>query len=195
VGTLKVPVTQHDHVRGPANAPMTLVEYGDYECPHCGLAHPIVNAVQKHFGKKLRFVFRHFPLSQVHPNAEPAAESAEFAGAHDRFWEMHDGIYENQEQLGLPLFFALAEALGLSEAALRDALATGVYAPKVRADFLGGVQRRQRHALVLHQWAATSRLLRIRGTGRGHRDAPSGQSGALTGQHICRLELSDAQHI
>jgi protein-disulfide isomerase len=140
MGTLKVPVTQHDHVRGPANAPMTLVEYGDYECPHCGLAHPIVNAVQKHFGKKLRFVFRHFPLSQVHPNAEPAAESAEFAGAHDRFWEMHDGIYENQEQLGLPLFFALAEALGLSEAALRDALVTGVYAPKVRADFLGGVR-------------------------------------------------------
>jgi protein-disulfide isomerase len=140
MGTLRVPVTQHDHIRGPANAPVTLVEYGDYECPHCGLAHPIVNAVRTHFGKKLRFVFRHFPLSQVHPNAEPAAQSAEFAGAHGRFWEMHDGIYENQERIGLPLFFALAEALGLSESALRDALVTGEYAPKVRADFLGGVR-------------------------------------------------------
>ena len=111
---LRVPVTQHDHVRGPANAPVTLVEYGDYECPHCGLAHPIVNAVREHFARQLRFVFRHFPLIQVHPNAETAAESAEFAGAHGRFWEMHDGIYENQDRLGLPLLFALARKLGAS---------------------------------------------------------------------------------
>jgi protein-disulfide isomerase len=140
MGVLKVPVTQRDHIRGPANAPVTLVEYGDYECAHCGLAHPIINTVRQHFARQLRFVFRHFPLSQVHPNAEAAAESAEFAGAHGRFWEMHDGIYENQERIGLPLFFALAEALGLSESALRDALVTGEYAPKVRADFLGGVR-------------------------------------------------------
>jgi Thioredoxin len=81
MGTLRVPVTQHDHIRGPANAPVIVVEYGDYECPHCGLAHPIVNAVREHFIRQLRFVFRHFPLIQVHPNAETAAESAEFAGA------------------------------------------------------------------------------------------------------------------
>jgi protein-disulfide isomerase len=140
MGTLRVPVTQHDHVRGPANAPVTLVEYGDYECPHCGLAHPIVNAVRQHFARQLRFVFRHFPLSQIHPNAETAAESAEFAGAHGRFWEMHDGIYENQDRLGLPLLFALVRTLGLSELELQSALASGEYEPKVRADFLGGVR-------------------------------------------------------
>ena len=88
MGTLKVPVTQHDHIKGPANAPVTLVEYGDYECPACGAAHPIIKLVLAHFGPRLQFVFRHFPLTQAHPNAEPAAESAEFAGAHGLFWEM-----------------------------------------------------------------------------------------------------------
>jgi protein-disulfide isomerase len=140
MGKLRVPVTQHDHIKGPANAPVTLVEYGDYECPACGAAYPIVNLVLKHFGPKLRFVFRHFPLTQVHPNAESAAECAEFAGAHGRFWEMHDGIYENQDRLSLPLLFALAKALGLSELELRNALMNEKYAPKVKADFLGGVR-------------------------------------------------------
>jgi protein-disulfide isomerase len=140
MATLKVPVTSADHVRGPVNAPVTLVEYGDYECPHCGAAHPIVQSVQQRFGNKLRFVFRHFPFNQIHPNAEPAAESAEFAGAHGLFWEMHDAIYENQDRLSLTLLFALAGALGLSELALRDALMNGDYAPKVRSDFLGGVR-------------------------------------------------------
>src|SRR5208337_2110232 len=93
--------------------------------------HPIVNLVLQHFGPKLQFVFRHFPLTQVHLNAEPAAESAEFAGAHGRFWEMHDGIYENQDRLGPPLLFALAGALELSEFELRNALASEKYAPKI----------------------------------------------------------------
>ena len=112
---LRVPVTQHDHVIGPKNAAVMLIEYGDYECPHCGLAHPVVELLRARFYKQLRFVFRHFPLSQVHPNAEPAAEAAEYAGAYGRFWEMHDGIYENQDRLGAPLLFALAGVLGLSE--------------------------------------------------------------------------------
>lgn len=137
---LKVPVTQRDHSLGPTNAPITLVEYGDYECPHCARAHPIVNAVRDHFAGQLRFVFRHFPLAQIHPNAQVAAESAEFAGAHGKFWEMHDGIYENQEQLGLPLLFALAAALGLPESDLREALETSAYESRVRADFLGGLR-------------------------------------------------------
>ena len=92
--------------------PVTLVEYGDYECPYCGQAYPVIKAVQKHFAKRLRFVFRNFPLTQIHPNAESAAEAAEFAGAHGRFWEMHDGLYENQGSLGQPLYLALANALG-----------------------------------------------------------------------------------
>ena len=140
MGTLKVPVTLHDHVKGPATAPVTLVEYGDYECPGCGAAYPIVNLVLKHFGPKIRFVFRHFPLTQVHPNAEPAAETAEFAGAHRLFWEMHDGIYENQERLSPQLLFALANALGLSDAELRDVLLSEKYGPKIKSDFLSGVR-------------------------------------------------------
>src|SRR5207253_1746 len=82
-----------------ADAPVTLVEYGDYECPHCGHAYPIVKALQKRFGRQLRFAFRNFPLREMHPNAEAAAETAEFAATHDKFWEMHDLIYENQQDL------------------------------------------------------------------------------------------------
>ena len=138
--TLNVPVTQRDHAKGPANAPVTLVEYGDYECPHCGLAHPIVKLIHQHFGQRLRFVFRHFPLGQAHPNAESAAQTAEFAGAHGKFWEMHDSLYGNQDRLGLPLYLALAGILELPELELRNALVEGTYVPKVRADFLSGVR-------------------------------------------------------
>jgi protein-disulfide isomerase len=137
---LKVPVTPRDHILGPAHAQVTLIEYGDYECPHCAAAHPVVQSVLEHFGDRVRFVFRHFPLSQIHPNAESAAESAEFCGAHGRFWQMHDGIYSNQDQLGIPLLYALANALGLDEAELRKALVNGTYAEKVKSDFLGGVR-------------------------------------------------------
>ncbi len=140
MGKLRVPVTPHDHIKGPANAPVTLLEYGDYECPHCGAAHPIVNRVLEHFDSKLRFVFRHFPLTQVHLNAEAAAETAEFAGEHGLFWAMHDTIYENQDRLSPPLLFVLARALGLSEVELRDALVNGRYAPKVKSDFFSGVR-------------------------------------------------------
>ena len=140
MSTLRPPITPHDHVRGPADAAITLVEYGDYQCPHCGAAHPQVKLVERHFGKRLRFGFRHFPLTQVHPLAEPAAESAEVAGAHRRFWEMHDGLYENQEQLEPAVIFALAGALGISQLELSQALAAGTYAPKVRGDFLSGVR-------------------------------------------------------
>jgi protein-disulfide isomerase len=135
-----VPVSPDDYILGDAKAPVTLVEYGDYECPYCALAYTSVNRVQQHFGKKLRSVFRHFPLTQIHPHAQSAAETAEFAGARGRFWEMHDGLYENQDRLGIPLLFSLAEALGLSERDLRAALESGKYAPKVHGDFLGGVR-------------------------------------------------------
>ena len=135
---LKVPVTQHDHIHGPADAAVTLVEYGDYECEYCAPADAIFHALQERFPKDLEFVFRHFPLDDVHPNAEAAAEAAEFAAAHGRFWEMHDGLYANQERLGLPLLLELAQALGLSESELRKALDSGAYAAKVRSDVRGG---------------------------------------------------------
>ena len=137
---LKVPVTSEDHAQGPDSAEVTLVEYGDYECPHCGRAYPIVKRVQKHFGKRLRLVFRNFPLGELHPHAEAAAETAEFAGAHGKFWEMHDLLYENQERLGGPLFLGLAEELELVATALRQALEDGEFETRVRGDFMGGVR-------------------------------------------------------
>jgi len=140
MATLKIPVGPNDHVEGPENAPVTLVEYGDYQCPYCGEAHPVVKAIQKAFGKKLRFVFRNFPLGEMHPHAESAAETAEFAAANGKFWQMHDALYENQEQLGGALYLELAGSLGLPAAALRKALEDGAYREKVRADFMGGVK-------------------------------------------------------
>jgi len=137
---LKVPVSPSDHIQGDENAPVTLVEYGDYECPYCGRAYSIVKAVQKHYGPQLRFVFRNFPLTQIHPLAEPAAEAAEFAGSRGRFWEMHDGIYENQGRLSLRLLFELAELQGLPEESLRDASANHEFLPKIRNDLQGGVR-------------------------------------------------------
>jgi protein-disulfide isomerase len=137
---LKTPINQNDHIRGPANGPVSLMEYGDYECPHCGLVHPIVKQVQSHFRRQLRFVFRHFPLSEVHPYAEIAAESAEFAGAAGLFWDMHDALFENQSALNVPTIFLLGTALGLPEAAMRQALETGEYRNKVRSDFMSGVR-------------------------------------------------------
>ena len=137
---LKVPVSLNDHIQGDENALVTLVEYGDYECPYCGRAYPVVKAVQKHFGPQLMFVFRNFPLTQIHPLAEPAAEAAEFAGSRGRFWEMHDGIYENQERLSLPLLFELAELLGLPREGLRDAIADHEFLPRIRKDLQGGVR-------------------------------------------------------
>jgi protein-disulfide isomerase len=140
MANLKVPVAPADHILGEEEAAVTLVEYGDYECPHCGHAHPIVQAVRKHFGKQLRFVFRNFPLTEIHPHAEMAAEAAEFAGAKDRFWEMHDGIFENQSRLGGRVLAELAVGLGLSSEDLTAALESHEYLPRIKSDFLGGVR-------------------------------------------------------
>src|SRR3989441_9095160 len=137
---LRKDVTREDHIQGPEDAEVTLVEYGDYECPHCGRAYSIVKRVQKHFGKRLLFVFRNFPLSQMHPHAESAAETAEFAGAHDKFWEMHDLLFENQDRLGDRLLEELTQKVQLDPAQLREALEKREFQPRVRADFAGGVR-------------------------------------------------------
>ena len=139
MATLRVPVTSRDHFDGDLDAPAVLLEYGDYECPYCRLAHPIVKRVQQHFGDQLCFVYRHFPMTEVHPNAGPAAEAAEFADAHGRFWPMHDLLFETQP-LNVPVLFVLIGSLGLSQVELRDALAKGTYAKKVQNDFVGGVR-------------------------------------------------------
>src|ERR1700693_3698039 len=137
---LKIPVTPEDHANGPENAEATLVEYGDYQCPSCGQAYPIVKRVQKHFGKRLSFVFRNFPLSQIHPYAEPAAETAEFAGSHDKFWQMHDLLYENQDRLDDDLLLQLAQQLHLAPAELNEALESHQFQSRVKSDFTGGVR-------------------------------------------------------
>ena len=137
---LRFPLNENDHVIGPADAPVTLLEYGDYQCPHCQAAWPQVELVLRHFGQDLRYAYRHFPISTLHPLAQPAAECAEFAGAHGLFWEMHSAIYANGHQLSGPTLFAIASRLQLDVAELRQALQHGDYAPKVRADFLSGVR-------------------------------------------------------
>jgi protein-disulfide isomerase len=138
--SLRVPVSDQDHIQGSSDAKCTLVEYGDYECPHCGHAYPIVKRVQKHFGKKLRFVFRNFPLAEMHPHAESAAETAEFAGANGKFWEMHDALFENQEQLGGSLYLRLAQQMDLPPQDLRAAVEKREFLPRVKNDFTGGVR-------------------------------------------------------
>jgi len=135
---LAVPVSPaRDHIRGPVDAPLTRLEYGDYECPYCGAAHPIVNTIQAQLRDVLRFVFRHFPLTTVHPHAEMAAEAA---GGQRKFWPMHDMLYTNQDQLGPEDLMTYATALGLDLGEFRNALVERSYAAKVRDDFMSGVR-------------------------------------------------------
>jgi protein-disulfide isomerase len=137
---LKTPITPRDHLRGDPAAPVMLVEYGDYECPHCAVAQPVVRELLHNFGADLALVYRHFPLTEVHPLSSVAAQAAEFAGERNAFWEMHEALFANQPQLSLPAIFGIADALGLSQADLRQALSAGTYARKVRDDFMGGVR-------------------------------------------------------
>ena len=140
MSTLTPAVGRQDHASGPADAPVTLVEYGDFECPYCGQAYPIVRAIQERMGDRLRFVFRNFPLTESHPHAEHAAEVAEAAGAQGRFWEMHDALYEHQRALSDHDLISYAAGLGLDSARVGRELEEGTFAPKVRSDFRGGVR-------------------------------------------------------
>lgn len=134
---LAVPVSPQDHSMGDPNAAVTLVEYGDYQCPDCLRAFASLKRVHKHFGDRLHFIYRNFPLEQ-HEFAEPAAETAEFAGAHGKFWEMHDALYNNQHLFADDLFPELAEKLGLNAKALSKALLDGDFADRVDGDLEGG---------------------------------------------------------
>ncbi len=137
---LALPVTPRDHAEGPAAAGVTLVEYGDYECPHCGRAYPIVKEIQRRLDGRLRFVFRNFPLAEAHPHAAHAAEAAEGAAAQGRFWEMHDTLFEHQQALDDPHLVEYAKSLGLDESRFRHELATHAHASRVREEFLSGVR-------------------------------------------------------
>jgi protein-disulfide isomerase len=137
---LTPPVTDRDHIRGQRTAPVTLLEYGDYQCPYCGQAFAILQMLTERMGDRFRFAFRNFPLETVHPDAELAAEAAEAAAAQGRFWEMHDTLYQNQDRLGQADLFAYASVLGLNGDRFEKDLATHAFAPRVREDFLSGVR-------------------------------------------------------
>src|SRR5438445_9734641 len=111
--SLTPPVSARDHIEGHEDAPVTLVEYGDYQCPYCGAAYPVVKRLQKKLGKKLRFVFRNFPLTQMHPFAMVAAGAAEAAALQGKFWEMHDLIFEQQRYLTPDIIPEWAKKIGL----------------------------------------------------------------------------------
>jgi len=137
---LKTPVGPSDHANGPADAPVTLVQYGDYQCPSCGQAYPIVKALQGRFGPRLRFVFRNMPLTDAHPQAELAAEAAEAAALQGKFWPMHDLLYEHQAELGPGFIMRAAARLHLDLDAFKTAIASGQVRGRVQDDFRDGVR-------------------------------------------------------
>lgn len=135
-----LPMAGRDHIQGRIDAPVALVEYGDYQCPYCGEAHPIVKAIQERLGDRLCFAFRNFPLANMHQHAEHAAEAAEAADAQGRFWEMHDLLFENQEALDDADLQQYASTLGLDPQRLIDEVLAGAHATRIREDFRGGAR-------------------------------------------------------
>jgi protein-disulfide isomerase len=138
--SLKPPVSATDHLQGNEKALVELVEYGDYQCPYCGQAYPIIKRVQKNLGDDLKFVFRNFPLSEIHEHAMTAAVASEAAGLYHKFWEMHDLLFEHQYDLSLPHIMTLAAKAGLDPALFKTALGNEGLIKKVEADFESGVR-------------------------------------------------------
>lgn len=133
-------VNNKDHVYGNLNAPLVLVEYGDYQCPYCGRAYPIIKSIQRQLGPDLNFVFRNFPLSKVHPNAVAAAIATEAADLQDKFWEMHDIIFENQKTLDHESIFRFAKTIGLDSERFKKDIQQKELADKVEQDFETGIR-------------------------------------------------------
>jgi Na+:H+ antiporter, NhaA family len=141
VATLTPPVDlDRDHVRGPVEAAVTLVEYGDYQCPYCGDAYPVVNELLARFGDRLRVVFRHMPLEDIHPRARAAALAAEAAAAQGRFWDMHDRLFQHQRELGDAQLRGHAEAIGLDLDRFDRDLADPELARRVEDDEASGAR-------------------------------------------------------
>lgn len=136
-----MPVGERDHSEGPPNARVVLVEYGDYQCPYCGAAYPIVKRIQKDLGTRLLFVFRNFPITNAHPQAQWAAETAEAAAVQGKFWEMHDYLYENQPSLGDEAFFAKYERkVKLDLLKLNREVAQHVHSARIQEDYMSGIR-------------------------------------------------------
>jgi protein-disulfide isomerase len=133
-------IRDQDHTIGSPDAPVTLVEYGDYQCPYCGRAFPILKEVQARLGSRLRFAFRHFPLSEMHPNAEAAAEAAEAAAAQDRFWPMHERLFLHQHELDDDGLLRHAAAVGADPERVAREVASRVHEARVREDVTSGAR-------------------------------------------------------
>jgi protein-disulfide isomerase len=138
--TLAVPVNHSDHILGPESAKVTVVEYGDFECPMCGQAYPAVKMLRNYFGNRIRFVFRNYPLREKHPHAELAAEAAEAAGAQHKFWHMHDLLFENQLHLKANSLRQYAAKAGLDLERYDYEMKDHVYLQRVQEDIEGGTK-------------------------------------------------------
>ena len=137
---LRTAVNSQDHIQGNINAPIELVEYGDYQCPHCGHAYPIIKSIQKKMGNKLKFVFRNFPLAEIHPNAVNAAVASEAAAMQNKFWEMHDHLFEFQSRLDDESLVRYAAQLKLNVEQFENDFEKPELIKKVDADFESGVR-------------------------------------------------------
>jgi protein-disulfide isomerase len=138
--SLKPPLSDRDHIKGLPGAPIELVEYGDFECPHCGRAALVVEQLTQELGERLRFSFRHFPLSKMHPHARSAAQAAEAAGAQGKFWEMHDLLFANASALEPQNLVEYAMLLELDVARFENEMASETYAARVQEDVASGVR-------------------------------------------------------
>ena len=133
-----MPVRTQDHVRGPRNAPVTLVEYGDFECPSCGQAYYVLKEIEAEMRPRLRYVYRPFPLTPAHPHAEAAALASEAAGAQGKFWEMHDLLFDHQDALEDDDLLEGAQSLGLDLTDFETAMRTRAFLPRIRESLLSG---------------------------------------------------------
>lgn len=137
--SLKPAVSKTDHIQGKKDADIVIVEYGDYQCPYCGAAYPILKEMMTKYGKQIKFIFRNFPLSEMHQYARPAAIVAEAAALQGKFWEMHDAIYENQRLLSEPFLLELVEKLELDPHQFNVDIKKSELAAKVDSDFESGI--------------------------------------------------------
>src|SRR6266404_3641159 len=137
---MTLPDPERDHISGSADGLIRLLEYGDYECPFCAEVQPIVKEIQRRLGDDLLFGFRNFPLTNIHPHSEHAAEAAEAAGTQKNFWGMHNALFENQRALDDDDLAEYAAELGLDQTRLIREVTSSVYAPRIREDFKSGVR-------------------------------------------------------
>lgn len=136
---LKPPFNNTDHFKGNAKSSVQLLEFGDFQCPHCGAAHPMVKKLEKTFGSGIIFIFRHFPLSEIHPYAQIAAVASEAAARQGKFWEMFDLIFENQSKLSKEMLLGLAKSLQLNLKKFQNDLGDPKLIEKVESDFESGI--------------------------------------------------------